>query len=153
LPYPGSGIGANTTPGAPYVDPVTLSLSVEFDQPYTSNEIGIPSFNPFLIIDGDRTKEIHLPDHAPTDLASTALFGTQNDNSIPANNRYYKTESNLPWAIDIWSDFAYPKEKALVTSAHLKFADWAQSEGSDYQDWYEDETGYRDDSKIYQIPD
>lgn len=152
LPYPGSGIGVNTTPGATYVDPVTINLSVEFDQPYTSSDIGIPPFNPFLIIDGDRDKEIHLPDHAPTDLASPSLFGTQNDNSIPASNRYYKTESNLPWAIDIWSDFAYPNEKSQVTSAHLKFAEWAQSEGANYQDWYEDEDGYRNNSNIYQIP-
>ncbi|NQU32434.1 MAG: LruC domain-containing protein [Bacteroidetes bacterium] len=129
-----------------------MSLSIEFDQPYTSAEIGTPPFNPFLIIDGDRDKEIHLPDHSPTDLAGTDLFGTQHDNSIPANGRYYKTEANLPWAIDIWFDFAYPNEKTQVTSAHLKFADWAQSDGVNYMDWYEDEPGYRDDSKIYQIP-
>lgn len=152
LPSPGSGIGVNTTPGAPYVTPVTINLSIEFDQPYTSAEIGIPPFNPFLIIDGDRSKEIHLPDHLPTELAGAELFGTQHDNSIPAIGRYYKTEANLPWAIDIWFDFKYPNEKTQVTSAHLKFADWAQSDGINYMDWYEDEPGYRDDSKIYQIP-
>lgn len=152
LPSPGGGIGVNTTPGATYVQPVTMSLSIEFDQPYTSAEIGIPPFNPFLIVDGERGKEIHLPDHSPTDLANTSLFGTQNDNSIPANNRYYKTESNLPWAIDIWFDFAYPNEKAQITSANLKFADWAQSDGIVYPDWYEDNTGYRNNSNIYQIP-
>ena len=152
LPFPGSGIGANTTPGAPYVEPVTLNLSVEFDQPYTSAEIGTPPFNPFLIIDGDREKEIHLPDHAPTDLVNTGFFGTEHDNSIPANNRYYKTESNLPWAIDIWFDFNYPKEKTQVTSAHLKFADWAQSDGVNYPDWYEEKADYRNNSNIYQIP-
>ncbi len=152
LPYPGSGIGVNTTPGATYVDPVTLNLSVEFDQPYTSSEIGVPPFNPFLIIDGDRDKEIHLPDHTPTDLAVTNLFGTEHDNSVPAEGRYYKTESNLPWAIDIWFDFNYPIEKTQITSAHLKFADWAQSDGANYSNWYENESGYRDDSKIYQTP-
>ena len=93
-----------------------------------------------------------MPDHTPTDLAVTNLFGTEHDNSIPAEGRYYKTEANLPWAIDIWFDFNYPIEKTQITSAHLKFADWAQSDGANYSNWYENESGYRDDSKIYQIP-
>jgi LruC domain-containing protein len=152
LPSPGSGIGANTQPGLPYVTPGQMNIEIVFDQPYTQAEVGFPPYNPFIIINADRNLEVHLPNHAPTQLASLAYLGTEQDNSQPSIGRYYKTENNLPWAIDIWYNYSYPVEKAEITAAHLKFSDWAQSDGDNYPDWFKDLPGYRNTSYIYVIP-
>ena len=66
-----------------------------------------------------------------------------------ATGVYYKTDKNLPWAINIPTVFEYPIEKQDITQAHLHFADWAQSDGTLYTDWYEDKPGYRNASLIY----
>jgi len=149
MPSPG-GFGVNVQPGAPYVDPDTTVVSLLFKPgTYSINDIGIDRFNPFLIVDMDRGKEIHLPDHVPTSLANPAWFKTSEDDSDPASGRYYKTITNLPWAIRIASDFDYTIESVQITSAYLKFAPWAESGGSSYPDWYLDTTGYRNETNIY----
>jgi len=82
-------------------------------------------------------------------LANTALFGTVDDSSNPASLRYYKTATNLPWAINIYEDYQYPVEKVSILSAFLHFAAWAQSGGTLYPDWYKDLSGYRDAKNVY----
>jgi LruC domain-containing protein len=116
---------------------------------YSINDIGIDRFNPFLIVNMDRGKEIHLPDHPPTSLVNTAWFKTSDDDSDPAAGRYYKTKTNLPWAIRIASDFDYTIETAQITRAYLKFATWAESGGVSYPDWYLRTPGYRNEAYIY----
>lgn len=86
----------------------------------------------------------------PTDLMNTSLFGTVDDNSSNTTARYYKTSSNLPWAVNFATHFNYPVEKAPIISAYLKFAAWAQSNESLYNDWYSNSsTDYRVNSNIY----
>lgn len=152
LQNPGSGTGVNTTPGSDYVEPETLNIVMTFKAgTYTSNDINISAFNPFLIIGQTRGKEIHLPDYVPTSLVDNSFFGTANDNSIPAEGRYYKTSTNLPWAINIYESFDYPNEKIDIGLTHLKFTEWALSNGASYEDWYKDLTAYRNDDNIYEI--
>lgn len=149
LPTSGTGIGVNTTPGIPFVVPDTMNITVSFAQPVALNLLGVPPYNPFIFVDKQRGVEVHLPNKAPTSLADAQLLGTGHDNSIPAEGRYYKTQNNLPWAINIIERFAYPNEKVEVLQAHLKFAEWAQSGGSLSSDWFRDLSGYRNTTKIY----
>ena len=150
LTHPGSGIGVNTSPGSPYVEPETLNIFIEYNQgTYTLAELDIPNFNPFLIVDLNRSIEVHLPDYLPTDKADQSLYGTINDDSDPATGKYYKTVNNLPWAIHITEPFEYPIEKTDITAVYLKFTEWAESGGTLFQDWYRDEPGYRNNSLIY----
>ncbi len=150
MAHPGSGIGVNTTPDAPYVQPVTITLTINL-QPntYTVSDLSIANFNPFIFVDQIRGKEVHLPNYAPTSLVDVNYFGNYDDTSVPAQGRYYKTATNLPWAINIYESFEYPKEKQPVTSAYLKFVEWVTSGGVLYPDWYKDLPGYRNDSFIY----
>jgi len=153
MQHPGIGIGVNTEETAPYVTPDTIQIIIQFTpNTYTYNELDISNFNPFIFVNKDRSVEVHLPDYAPTALADQSLFGTFEDNSDPAIGRYYKTESNLPWAINIYESFDYPKEKQQIVWAYLKFAAWATSGGTSFQDWYENNAGYRNNSLIYTIP-
>ncbi len=143
------GIGVNTDPAYGFVTPDTTSILITFSQPVELENIGIPPYNPFIIIDQNRGHEIHLPDHPPTDLATQSLFNTYRDNSNSAIGRYYKTENNLPWAIKTIEQFEYPIEKAEIINTHLKFAEWAESGGILFTDWYENNVSYRNESYIY----
>ncbi|MEI7982532.1 MAG: LruC domain-containing protein, partial [Bacteroidota bacterium] len=152
MPSPG-GFGVNTVPGNPYVKPDTTIVSILFKpNTYAMADIGVDQFNPFMIVNLDRGKEIHLTDNPPTSLVNQAYFKTGDDDSDPASGRYYKTKRNLPWAIRITSSYDYTNETAQITSGHLKFAAWAESSGGQYPDWYLKISGYRNESNIYQVP-
>ena len=152
LPHQSGGIGVNTTPGITYVVPEILTVTISLTSPVSLSNAGIPPYNPFIFINGQRDVEIHLVDMIPTDLADADLFGTSADNSDPLSGRYYKTSTNLPWAINIIEKFEYPNEKTEITSAHLNFGDWAESDGTLFTDWWKDKTGNRNEDKIYQVP-
>jgi len=36
-----------------------------------------------------------------------------------------------------------------IPSAYLKFAEWAESSGNSYNDWYKKMEGYRKDENVY----
>ena len=137
----------NTVVGEPYVETDTTTITINFSTPQAN--IGSPPYNAFMIVNQDRGHEVHMIDEAPTSLVNNSFFGQSNDDSDPATNRYYVTENNLPWVIQLPVVFDYPIEKADIVQTYLRFADWAQSGGANYTDWYLDEPGYRDDAKIY----
>ncbi len=150
---PSSGFGVNVDPNVPFVDPDTIVITMAFTPgKYTAADLDLIHFNPFLIVNGERGKEIHLPDYPPTSLADLSLFGTGDDDSQPQAGKYYKTKLNLPWAINIASSYQYTIETHQITSGYLHFADWAESSGTLYPDWYLDKAGYRNNSSIYQKP-
>jgi len=156
MPSPG-GIGVNTMKDQSFVPYDTLQLTITFMEngvagsggPVNINTLNIAEFNPFIISGGERGREVHLPGYPPTDKVNAGYFGTADDDTNPASGKYYKTENNLPWALNIYSDFAYPIELADITTAYLKFAAWAESNGVQFPDWYLDKPDYRNTSNIY----
>ena len=136
----------NTISGEPEGTSDTLNFTVNFTNPITFTQLNSASIFAFK----QRGEEIHKPDREPTDLADASIFGTGDDDSDPAQNRYYKTENNLPWALEISTEFDYPEEKQDIVDAYLNFANWAQTGGGSSRSWYTDEAGNRDASKIYQ---
>jgi len=150
LPYPGGGFtGVNTSLEAPYVQPDTLDLIIHLVNALPNQTINLPPYNPFLFIEQDRSREVHLPDQPPTSLQNMALFGTLDDDSDISKARYYKTVKNLPWAMNIVQNFQYPIEKKQILAGYLKFAEWAESSGKLYPDWPADKPGYRNNTFIY----
>ena len=81
-----------------------------------------------------------------------SVFGTGEDNSDPNNGKYYMTNTNLPWAINIYEKFDYPIEKQEILWVYSKFAEWAMSGGTLFPDWYKNLSGYRNSSLIYVKP-
>lgn len=156
LPSPG-GSGVNVDPNAPYVNPETIKFTVSFmnDGPKAEKstlsygELTADKFNPFIIINQDREKEVHLPGYAPTAKAEQKFFGTGNDNSSEGN--YYKTKDNLPWALNVPMDIPHTSEKNDFIKGYLYFADWARSGGREYTDWYEDSEKFRNNEVLYRI--
>jgi len=139
----------NTARGEQPVENDTLTIQIVFNTPLTTAVMGWPPYNPFMIVDQDRSKEVHLNNHAPTSLADTTLFGTEADASNPGSGQYYRTSSNIPWALHIPVSWDYPFEEAPINSAHLHFSDWISTSGSSYPDWYLNNSGYRNSDNIY----
>ncbi|MGL3001238.1 LruC domain-containing protein [Flavobacterium sp. RSSB_23] len=147
LNYNGSIV--NTYVGGAYAAPKTINTKIEFITAIPFSNFGTPPYNPFIVINAIRGKEIHLPASAPTDLADKSLFGTGDDNTNLSIQKYYMSDTNLPWAINIPMQFAYPAEKQDITKAFLVFNQWTKSQGFNYMDWYMDKNGYRDTSKLF----
>lgn len=143
------GAYINTEPGQNPVTPVTLNMAITFTNPTNQASVGIPPYDAFLIVDGDRGREVHLPGKDPTDLANVSLFNTLSDATNAGANYYYKTDNGLPWALNLSTTFAYPIETEPIDDAYLNFSQWAVSGGTTKTDWFQDILGYRDASKIY----
>ncbi len=147
---PSGMAGINTSIGGVHGTPDTINIVIKLAQALDPSVLGSAPYNPFIISNKRRGYEIHLSDMVPTDLMNTALFGTGEDNSNPASGRYFKTNKNLPWGIDFATRFNYPTEKSAIINAYLHFAAWAQSNGTQYQDWFSNTAaGYRDNTKIF----
>jgi len=147
LQYTGSIV--NTIVGGSYSAPKTINIKVEFNTPIALSDFGTPPYNPFMVIGGERGKEVHLPASAPTDLVDKSLFGTGDDNTDLVSKKYYMSDKYLPWAINLPVQFAYPAEKQDITKSFIMFNNWANSRGYSYMDWYMDKNGYRDATKLY----
>jgi len=148
-----SEFGVNVVPGRAFVKPDTIVINIGFTpDKYVLSDLDLSNFNPFLIVNKYRGKEIHLPNYAPTSLVNPTYFGTGQDHSDPNSGRYYKTVENLPWAIKLPSSFDYTVEGVLVTNGYLKFKSWVESSGVLYPDWYLNKTDYRNRNYIYSKP-
>ncbi|MCK9204688.1 MAG: LruC domain-containing protein [Bacteroidales bacterium] len=139
----------NTLPNAPVGTADTITITVHLATPVLTTILGTAPFNPFLIKGLNRAIEVHLPNYIPTSLVDLSYFGTFDDNSDPGTGRYYKTDKNLPWALNIPVSFDYPFEFIDITQAYNYFAAWAQSGGVLYPDWYGNTIGYRNADKIW----
>lgn len=139
----------NTRPEMAYVQPESITVNATFSNAQTMAAVGLPPYNPFIFINKERGKEVHLPGYAPTALANPVYFGTEDDDTNLASGKYYKSKTNLPWGMHLPEQFSYPQEKKVILDAHLVFGQWVQSSGFSYMDWYQNKQGYRDTQYIY----
>lgn len=138
----------NTKPDGASAPTKRFEVMVEFVEPLALDQVSTRRFNPFIFIE-QRPKELHLRNKPPTDLADPQLLGTASDDSNPNTGRFYRSINNAPWGIDIIHAFRYPKESRRIDRAYNRFMDWANAEGSDFQDWYTDAAGNRNMEHIY----
>jgi len=142
----------NVYKDSPFEQPDTFEVEIKFSVPQSFSSLGGLPFNPFIIKNGNRNIEIHLPYKLPTDLADNSLFGSQDDNTNLALGKTYITKDNKPWALNLAGEFYHPYEKNNISGAYLKYNEWATSNGLLFPDWYLDIDGYKDMSKIYPRP-
>lgn len=120
---------------------------------------------------GGRGNEVHLPFNIPTDLVDASLFNNFEDNSAEAG--WYKSTDvarvgkNMNFAIAVPELVPHAIQSrrfasalvdtttgdALEAHAFLRFAAWAESNGTVNQDWYMDNPGNRDESQLIILPD
>jgi LruC domain-containing protein len=138
----------NTTMGYYFVVPDQYIFKIFFKEPIGYQNTSLSKFNPFIFDSNDRSKEIHLPGHEPTDLADQSLFGTGDDATNMASGRYYVSSNGLPWALNTPVMFDYPLEGTDLLKGYLMFDKWVGGQ-TKYTDWYLDKAGYRNWDAIY----
>ncbi len=139
----------NTTLGYYFVVPLEYTFRIFLKEPIDAARVGNDQLNPFLFRTSERSREVHLTGYPPTDLINPQLPGAGDDVSSPASGIYYQTKNGIPWALSLPVQFDYPIEKTDLLKAHLFFASWAAASGTKSQDWYLDQTGYRNWDLVY----
>lgn len=124
-----------------------ITVSIRFSAPITTASLGVAPFNPFLIVNKDREKEIHLPYRNITSLGKQSQDFVGVNKDVDGN---FISDTGFPWAISIIHDFKVPKEKIDITEAYNFFSSWAESGGVDFLDWYKDNPGNRNEDLIDQ---
>ena len=139
----------NTISANPHSNEDTTEIVVTFTEPIEGTLLN--NGGPYIWVNNERGREIHPAGSAPTDKVDPSYFGTGSDNSdISDVTTMYKGNGNRPWALVIFEETPQTEEKVDFTEAYLKFSDWALSSGGSYNDWYQDEAGYRgSSSKFY----
>jgi LruC domain-containing protein len=128
----------NTYLGNNFHTPDTIRMKINLNTPVTAANMGTIPYNPFIIINRTRGREAHLAGYVPTDKVNSSYFKTGQDNTVPSQNKYYKTSTNLPWGIGFTETFKYPLEAKPINTAYTKFVPWAQAGGSLNTNWYKD---------------
>lgn len=135
----------NTLPDGGRIEGDSLTVKVIFATPVAQETVGMNDFNLFITANG-RENEIHLAGYAKTDKGQIptdiARDGLKDDD-------LYKNRDNMIWGLMIPETFDYPLEKVHLKNAYLHFEEWAQSGGTQYRDWYQNKSGYRNDENIY----
>lgn len=148
---PDGSFFVNTLSSKDKVVSKTASVLITFASPFQYPNLIPAALNPFLISNGRRGYEIHLPGDEPTELADASLFGTGDDATNVSQGRYYHSKNNYPWAMEFVEDtFKYPLETISLIKAYPHFTDWASTNGSVYQDWYSSaDPTYRNNAFLY----
>jgi LruC domain-containing protein len=137
------GTMINTLPGSSRVSGEELRVVVQFRTPLKDSDLGAPPFNPFLVVNGNRGREVHLIGKPPTALMNAAHIGTGDDVGG------FRTRRGLPWALLLPTAWEWPTERTPVDEAHLEFVDWAESGGTSYTDWYLDKGANRKSDLVF----
>ncbi|MCC8410687.1 LruC domain-containing protein [Mucilaginibacter sp. UR6-1] len=150
LSYPDMSFFVNTELEKDKVAGKNINVTLNFTSPLDRAELSVTDFNPFLIANLKRGVEVHLPGYKPTDKADKSLFGTNDDDSKPGENRYYLSADNLPWAISYKYSTRYAIERKDIREVYNHFTEWASSGGTLYPDWYAHwKPGYANRSFLY----
>lgn len=122
----------------PTHEPDTIQFTVHFN---FSTAVDILS-DFYIFRTNDPGMEIHMPDVPPTAFANKDLFKTGHDAS--GSGIWYRTENNLPWAMEIIlndeEDYYAPLEGVSIEKAYPEFIDWVKSNGKSNQSWYKNAT-------------
>lgn len=123
------------------------SVNITLIDPISESALDPAPFNPFLVANGERDKEIHLSNHQPTALGDAQPEVEGNNADTDGN---YATDNGLPWVINVVESFPLLLEKEPINEGYLFFEEWGISGGQSRKDWYKNLPGYRNTSKLKQ---
>lgn len=126
----------NTDSTKAFVDPINVSLTLLFDGAVTNENFKVDEY---LRINQETGREVHKPGQQFTSLMDVSMLGSAADDTSPDQNKYFKTKSNLPWVLEIPTEWEYPKERSEITLAYPRFKDFMQ--GNYQSPWYTDDAG------------
>ncbi|MUL01728.1 LruC domain-containing protein [Aliivibrio fischeri] len=128
---------------------VEFELHFSLVTPVTTSSMPAMPYDPFLYATPGyyhgpsfaqapgRSYEVHLADQAPTEKFDTNFYQLAEDTSDPNTSRYFKTSNNMPWALLIYDEWKWPRERVDLVVAYPQFADYTTSGGETHTDWYD----------------
>lgn len=122
-----------------------MTVTLKLSEPKSTVELGPAPYNPFVIVNANREVEVHLPNKGFTSLGNADFEVVNTDADA---DRDFISDSGLPWGINIIHPFKVPTEKTPINEAYNFFNQWVASDGMSFADWYKDNPGYREASKI-----
>jgi LruC domain-containing protein len=123
----------NTRAGDGYLPAKPLNVVVRFRQPVALSAAAAP-FDVFLARTGSPGHQVHLPQYAGTARMDAALFGTADDGSTA--NRHFVNRQGLPFALNVPSNIAWPREWQSIEGAYPDIIRFAASAGGEAGNWY-----------------
>ncbi len=138
IPPPDNFAMANTIENSPLVSGKRITIEIELKTGVESAVLGTPPFDSFISrTDADgKIAEIHRVGTPPTGLAYGAYLGSADDDSVPAEGRYYQTINNQPWVLIIPETWENPLEKVEIGVPYIDLYYWVTSGGADRSKWY-----------------
>jgi LruC domain-containing protein len=135
----------NTHSSSQFVEPKMISFTLLLDRSVHMDDF---SEDVYLRINQQEGREVHKPGKGYTSLFDETLIGTAYDDTRPGQGKYFLTADNLPWVLEIPTEWEYPKEQVKITEAYPNFADFAK--GKSKEAWYTNERNNKVKSKLYQ---
>ena len=131
--YQNNGVGPSATSDV-------FTFTVNFNNNAGSQAI-IPDV--YIFRTADRGLEVHLDGFLGTSAANSSY-----NNTVDDVNGTYSTSTGLPWALEVVTPnktYRHPLEKVDILVAYPNFQQWAESSGSQSQDWMDSP----DNTKIF----
>jgi len=125
LSLPFSSAQANSTISTLY-DPFIFATSNRFH----GNNFATPP---------GRGWEMHLADVPATEQVNNSFFQTGQDTTDTSSDRYYKTSNNLPWAMEVGTEWKHPYSGVDLLQAYPDFEGHITSNKADNLDWYQED--------------
>ncbi|MFZ4456238.1 MAG: LruC domain-containing protein [Bacteroidales bacterium] len=146
----------NVNPLATQYNPVSITKKITFVSPVTLASLGSLPYNPFLVVNQNRGKEVHKPGLPGTSKANSIYYNTSDDKTNQ-NNLWYVGLQRYPWVLDTPVKFEYPVEDERnnptdynLSKGYKHYDNWVTNNGVSYADWYSTNSGeYRNNSYIY----
>ncbi len=134
----------NTDTTKTFYEPITISFTIQLDGTVRSDQFEIDEY---LRINQQEGREVHKPGRPYTSLADLSLLGTAHDDTQVDAGKFYQSKDNLPWVLEIPTEWEYPKEQVEILEGYPKFKDFAQ--GRSNSPWYTDDTGNKIHKHLY----
>ncbi len=135
-----------------------FELSLPFTSPQPSGSISA-LYDPFIFATASRFHgnlftshpgrewEVHLADVPPTEQANASFFNQQEDTSDFSIERFYKNSNNLPWSMEVATEWKHPRSGVDLLKAYPDFEGYVTSNKASNTDWYQTEN--RVDGQIF----
>ncbi|MCF7919528.1 MAG: LruC domain-containing protein [Candidatus Cloacimonetes bacterium] len=149
MPLPFTFLALNTFNEAPWTDPVSIKIRIDYQQLISFNPVSpslnLNSFNPYVTLDGIPGYEIHLPgDIYTSNFDQFGLFGTGDDNTPLSGlsdplyiDTAFKTVDGLSWGLKLEGTLEYPREKADVILAYPELESYFAGTQGIFDNWWQ----------------
>jgi len=134
----------NTIMNNPFDYPIAFFVEITFNEPIDQWDLELPLQNPFIVVNQDRGREVHLPFDLPTSLADPTWAGKGKDATDPdaflsgglksvGGYFTYMTQEWYPYALHVYFEdgsnelFQYPTERRPINEAYTSFQGWVEN--------------------------